>query len=179
MDRRIIKTQSVIRNAFLTKLVSSDLDDISIDLLCQEANINRSTFYSHYNNIYDLFESIENEFILKFQEFAVDIRQEDSSISNVLYSILTYVKEHGQALVTIIKSPNSVFLNRILQDYKPKSYEEWNKWHDYGSLNSFEYCFSFIANGCIALITSWIENGMKEDVGFITQLAERLMNTKY
>ena len=43
------------------KVISS----ITIKELCQKADINRSTFYSHYRDQFDLLQHIEDEILLE------------------------------------------------------------------------------------------------------------------
>jgi len=51
-----------IETAFLNLILNHKYEDISISQVCKEANINRSTFYSHYNDINDLIIKIEGKF---------------------------------------------------------------------------------------------------------------------
>lgn len=52
-------TKQVIKNAFLNLLNKKSYDQISVSELAKAANINRVTFYSHYDNIATLMEEIE------------------------------------------------------------------------------------------------------------------------
>ena len=61
MDLRIEKTEKGIRNAFIELRSSKPLEKITIKELCEHAYINKSTFYSHYKDIYDLSERMEEE----------------------------------------------------------------------------------------------------------------------
>lgn len=51
-----------IETAFLTLILNHRYEDISISQICEEAKINRSTFYSHYDDINDLIIKIEARF---------------------------------------------------------------------------------------------------------------------
>ena len=61
MDRRIEKTKSSIINAFLALRAQKDPEKIRVKELCEEAGINKSTFYTHYQDIYDLSEQLEKQ----------------------------------------------------------------------------------------------------------------------
>lgn len=61
MDKRIEKTKHVIFNAFIELRSKKALERLSVKELCELANINKSTFYAHYLDIYDLSDKIENE----------------------------------------------------------------------------------------------------------------------
>lgn len=61
MDIRKEKTQSAIKNAFLELHARKALEKITIKELCTLAQINKSTFYSHYDDIYDLSDQLQRE----------------------------------------------------------------------------------------------------------------------
>ncbi|MUT64791.1 TetR/AcrR family transcriptional regulator [Paenibacillus sp. NEAU-GSW1] len=53
-DRRIIRTRTMISEAFLVILHNKPFDEISIVDISEQANINRSTFYAHFIDKEDL-----------------------------------------------------------------------------------------------------------------------------
>ena len=61
MDLRIEKTKKSIRNAFIELRTKKPLEKITVKELCALACINKSTFYSHYEDIYALSEAMEQE----------------------------------------------------------------------------------------------------------------------
>ena len=63
-DRRIEKTEYVLVNSLAALMHSKNIKDISVKELCEYANVNRGTFYLHYNDIYDMLDTIENTLII-------------------------------------------------------------------------------------------------------------------
>ena len=59
MDLRIEKTEREIKNAFIGLRAKKPLEKITVRELCGLACINKSTFYAHYRDIYDLSDSME------------------------------------------------------------------------------------------------------------------------
>ena len=53
-DHRSRVTKMLIRKAFMELLRQKPLASISVKELCELAGINRGTFYSHYQDVYDL-----------------------------------------------------------------------------------------------------------------------------
>ena len=51
-----------IETAFLALILNHKYEDINISQICEQANINRSTFYCHYDDINDLVINIESKF---------------------------------------------------------------------------------------------------------------------
>lgn len=63
MDLRESRTKKNILNAFITLRSKKPIEKITIRELSELANINKTTFYRHYKDIYDLSDYVENAFI--------------------------------------------------------------------------------------------------------------------
>ena len=63
MDLRMLKTQNAIHEAFYKLRKKLPLEKIRVNELCQMAQINKSTFYRHYLDVYDLSNALESEII--------------------------------------------------------------------------------------------------------------------
>ena len=64
-DRRIRRTQAAINTAFLNLILEKELNKITVKELCEKADINKSTFYLHYRDIYDLAEFFQQSLATK------------------------------------------------------------------------------------------------------------------
>lgn len=63
MDLRVEKTKGSIVNAFLSLRAKKPLEKITVKELCQLARINKSTFYTHYQDIFALSHTLEGEVV--------------------------------------------------------------------------------------------------------------------
>lgn len=54
MDRRITKTKEAIQNAFFQLIEENQTTKITITKIAKTANIDRKTFYTHYNSPTDI-----------------------------------------------------------------------------------------------------------------------------
>lgn len=63
IDRRVQRSRQNIINAFLELRSKMDLEKITVTELCKKAEINKSTFYVHYHDLYDLSEQLETEIV--------------------------------------------------------------------------------------------------------------------
>ncbi len=62
-----VKTRALIKSTFAAMLSEKgEIGKITVTELVKRANINRGTFYSHYDDIYGVAEDYENELIDKF-----------------------------------------------------------------------------------------------------------------
>lgn len=91
-DLRIIKTNLNIRNAFIQLLNEKSFDSITVQNILDRALINRSTFYKHYSDKYDLLESITKDSLDKFKSL-IDVRFSNKEDINGLLKNMDKVYE--------------------------------------------------------------------------------------
>ena len=57
-DRRIAKTRAALGQALFALMQTRQWEDISIQLLCDEANVARSSFYAHFDSLGGLLDAV-------------------------------------------------------------------------------------------------------------------------
>ena len=72
-DRRIKRTRQVIYESFISLILEKEFSQISIKDITNQANISRSTFYSHYQDKYDLLDKIIQEKLSKLSQLLNEI----------------------------------------------------------------------------------------------------------
>jgi AcrR family transcriptional regulator len=60
-DRRVLKTKAALRDAMLDLMALRGWDELTIQEICDHANVGRSTFYVHYQSKEDLLSEGLNE----------------------------------------------------------------------------------------------------------------------
>lgn len=100
-DRRIRKTKEAIQNNFLELLKEKDLEKITIQDIANKADINRGTFYLHYEDKYYLLSEIEDEYVQSLArnvdlneiiDNSVDIETfAERFFENILKKIVAYI----------------------------------------------------------------------------------------
>lgn len=69
MDARARYTRMMVENSFLELLRQKPVLKITVTELCQSAQINRATFYKHYQDIPDLLEKMEESIFSRLRTF--------------------------------------------------------------------------------------------------------------
>ncbi|UUC42754.1 TetR family transcriptional regulator [Clostridioides difficile] len=88
IDLRVIKTNRSIKNAFIKLLNKKDFASITVQDIIDEALINRTTFYKHYADKYDLVETISKDFIEQFRIFTnIQISSEKQDFNTFINSM--------------------------------------------------------------------------------------------
>ena len=98
-DARVRYTVHMIQNVFLELLKEKPVAKITVKEICGHAEINRSTFYKHYQDVYDLMEKLENEAVEAFEKLL------DSYVQNetvpALVTLLTSLRENRELLLPL------------------------------------------------------------------------------
>ncbi len=128
MDLRIVKTEKVIREAFMKLRAEQPLEKIKVKDICDAALINKSTFYKHYLDVFDLSDKLENEFI----EHLIEIQGWETVFENpekLLGSVDESVKQDEQEWFVLFKDRIYVFWRKlsseIVQHYKEEGNDSY------------------------------------------------------
>jgi len=63
----------VIKESLINLLEEKDISQITIKEICENADVNRSTFYAHYTDQYDLLRKIEDEFLANIRDYLSEL----------------------------------------------------------------------------------------------------------
>ena len=85
-DRRVRRTKARLRQALAQLLLEKDLSSITVRELTDLADVNRGTFYTHYRDLYDMLEQMEQDML---DSYASDILQQD--ITPILRDVFRFV----------------------------------------------------------------------------------------
>jgi AcrR family transcriptional regulator len=107
-DLRVTKTLESINTALIESLKTCPLSKITVDTLCREARINRSTFYKYYTDKYHLLNSFLDKILTEFKK-NMDvsfINASPSSINEDRYSYnfrqtLVFLKNRQEIYTTL------------------------------------------------------------------------------
>ena len=84
LDRRVRYTRMVIKESFINLLEKKDISQITIKEICKDADINRSTFYSHYTDQYDLMRKIQDELLDNIRDYLAELEKSEDEVDSVL-----------------------------------------------------------------------------------------------
>ena len=118
VDRRVRKTKAQLRAGLARLMQKKSIKEITVKELVEEVDINRSTFYLHYTDIYQMLESIEAELMEEITHLVADypldpLNNKESSYPFIeqIFTILDHNKDICIALLG--KNGDMAFVNRI------------------------------------------------------------------
>ena len=163
-DSKYFYTARLMNHALLSLLEKKDLEFITVTEITKKAGVNRSTFYLHYENIYELLEeTIENlnkQFKNSFEiknPLAITSKRDAFLITEErLRPYLNFVKENKRVLKLINKKPQ-LFQSR-------KAYQKMYDEIFYPAISQFVegeteriYNLEFFTGGIVSIIYKWID----------------------
>ena len=113
MDLRVIKTKKNIRDAFLELRKKHTLDDIKVNALCEKAQVNKTTFYNHYQDVYDLSEELETEVLDKFLNNFQDIDMMLTDSQRFINGMHAVLESENEMLRIVFRDKMDELIDRI------------------------------------------------------------------
>lgn len=112
MDRRKRKTRSLIINTLYKLLEQQSFDKITVKQITEYADINRGTFYLHYQDKYDLLEKMIHEYTQSMIQYCFDNPKIEDNHS--LYLSFEYLKKHYNSLEPLLRNEGyTIFQNEL------------------------------------------------------------------
>jgi len=107
-SRRTRYTRKAMQDALIDLMRERPLGSITIKALCEQADVNRSTFYAHYDSIEELLHDIEDE-TMAWVTTALDqlLMQPDAAgVEHVIEHICRYIADNRNHL-QVLMSPTA------------------------------------------------------------------------
>lgn len=178
-DHRTRVTKMLIRKAFTSLLGQKPIQSISIKELCDTAGISRGTFYSHYTDIYDLLQQIENEMMSdleKAMEPLINIDTHNITPVEITTGIFKCLKDnYDMCIVTLGEYGDKAFALKLLNIGREKCLDSYMKYFKNISPKDIEWFYAFASGGCIGILQKWLDEGMARPAEEIAKMTENMM----
>lgn len=173
-DRRVKYTKMALRQSLISLMNDKAIEKITVKDICSNADINRGTFYAHYSDPYDLLHQIEDEL---FQEIlgSIETSLNTDSIAVLLSKIFETIVENKELCRVLFSDyGDKTFVKRIMFIARDRSIAEWKKMMPAVEDEQLGLLYMFYANGCVAIIQHWFENGTVESPKDLALFMEKI-----
>lgn len=157
-------------NALLSLLEKKSFEFITIREICEKAEVNRSTFYLHYDNTSDLLNETIDYLFGKFYSYfddhnamvVVDVSNcelKDLKFidDKFLRPYLSFVKENRRVFSAVLTRPGEFASNTVFQKMFDTIFAPILDRFQYPK-DDQNYVMMFYLNGITAIITEWIKH---------------------
>lgn len=167
-DRRIAKTKGALRDAFVSLLKTKSLNDITVAELCRTANVDRRTFYNHYNNVGEIIDEIDDIAMQiltgAVKDYSIDTKEFFDQFTKIMLANLDYYE-------VIVLDRSFYALEYRCKKMLREALIEYYTVHSSVDPLHLEYMAEYCASGIMSVYTHWIRHGRKIPVEELSQLA--------
>lgn len=159
-NKRKKSSMEKIEKIFLQLIQKKNIEEISVSTICEKADLNRSTFYANYIDIYDLAEKIKKDMEKEFAEFQISMNSKTDETGYL--NMFRHIKENQIFFKTYFKLED-------ISMSKPTEYrvDLAEKYYD----NKYiDYHIEFFRAGLNAVIKKWLAGGCKESPEVINEI---------
>ena len=157
-DLRIQKTYSSLKTAFLTLLEQYRFEDITVQQLCDCANIRRATFYLHFADKYEFLSFFIQEMRKELAE-NISVLEDTGETANyydlLFHELVLFFEKHPQ-LVAKIKSSQMLptLMGIFAEEIQKNVYQYLQKQKDDSKNNEMKA--HFYTGGILQLLLLWM-----------------------
>lgn len=176
-ESKYFNTATKMDLALISLLKKKPFEYITVSEICENAGVNRSTFYLHYETIIDLLDETTRYLLDDFRSYfptdIIDIVCCDRNelvfvCDKYLTPYLTYIKDHKEVFGTAITHSKTLKFEDVHKRlFDNISNPILDRFH-YPS-NIRQYVMMYYLNGINAIVLEWLRNGCDKA---ITEIAE-------
>lgn len=161
-NQRIRLTKQLLRESLIRLLAEKNIRSISVRELCDNAEINRTTFYKYYGSQFDLLVDLENSVLEQVESYLADKEVLQTDDIRLLTQITVFIEENLSLCRLLINNTvDSRFGERLLMLPKIQRLLGDQLLSEYQS-DEIEYMYQFVVNGGFSMIKSWINKDARE-----------------
>ncbi len=186
-DRRITRSKRALRGALIALIEERGLDAITVNDLCERADLNRGTFYNHFHDKENLLTALENEVLAEVA--LLQARMQNVTLGDmlafrvagrpvpVLVDLFEYLREESDFLRAVLGSGGDVRFGPRLREAVCENLVQ-NILHEKYRTNPtpfVNYYVAFYAAAYLGIIAQWVESGCLETPEEMARIAMRLL----
>ena len=181
-EHKYFNTAIKMDEALITLLEKKDFEYITIKEICETAGVNRSTFYLHYENTYELLQETARYIIDKhFAYYSADMQGITNGFrycdrndlvfitAEYLTPYLSFIKENQRIFKVSIKHFHSLNMNDV---YTKMFVHVFNPILEYFHVPEKErsYMMKFYLTGVFAIVTEWLDKNCSDEMETVIKI---------
>ena len=173
LDRKTRYTRMVLQDSLIELMREKPINKITIKELCEKADINRTTFYAHYTDQYDLLRKIEDETLSWAKDAFNTIigkASDENETLKVLEGICQYFVDNSKHLQVLMSEQGDIDFQKQLFTMVYQLCGIQPSTGRNGDADIKELYFIFAVNGSVGLIQHWLKNGLNQSAKEIAQI---------
>ena len=167
-SRRVRMTKMLLNESFLKFLAEKPLPRITIKEICEEADVNRSTYYAHFTDPYDQLQKLEADIMVDMtiyvDSIVTDGLHDDKKQKQIIKSILEYIQSKKHVFQVLLGSNGDANFERNLLTFFGERI-----FHREPAEMKLAYHYIYASTGSFGLIYYWIMDDNAVDIDTMAQ----------
>ena len=168
--------------ALISLLKKKPFDYITVSEICEEAGVNRSTFYLHYETFGDLLAETTRYLLDDFLAYfstdtkAIALNLADCELNDLIFicdkylsPYLSYVKDHKEIFGTALLYNQTLGFEDVYKRMFDNIFNPILERFQYTPSNR-QYVMMYYLNGVNAIILEWLRNGCDKSIQEIAEI---------
>ena len=162
--RNSTRTKKMIRRAFVDLISEKKLiSNITVAELAERADIAKSTFYNHYDDVYAIGDEILRELICELESIITEMEADKTADYRVnIKRIFNFLRENEEIYSKVADSPDAIFfidqikhivIHKVFANISSPMISS-NKAERYVQI-------SFLANACVVVMVNYFRGDIK------------------
>jgi AcrR family transcriptional regulator len=168
-DRRVLRTRRLLREALIDLIIERGWDNLSVQDVCDRADVGRSTFYTHFGDMEELL-------LGGFDDLRKMLRAQKSASNEKLAfvrGLIEHASEHAQLFRAIIgKRAGHAIEKRFRQTVIALVRDDLAE-HGYAG-RPLEVTTQYVAGALVGLLTWWADARNPIEVAEVEEMFRRL-----
>ena len=157
MDRRVRKTRKAIKTTLIDLMEKDDISKITVTEICNILDINRGTFYLHYESINDALLDIETEMVGNIRDIVM--AHDPRNLRVIFRELDLLIRDRLREYRILTSGDSSHFVNFITREMK-ELFDQLSMEDSAsaGRTKSQNYISAFLISGGIGVFIEWLRN---------------------
>ena len=162
-NERYQETDRLLKDTFVKLLQTREPGQITVSELCRETGINRSSFYLHFTDVFDLMSQLEQQLSVQCGLLFASEKDGSYDLKSRFVRLFAFIREHQDFYRAYLNEGGRVhFVEGIIPDSLRASYTSRLEEMRYTSERTLAYHQSFFRAGLTELVRLWLMNGCIE-----------------
>jgi len=179
IDRRVARSREMLHQALLSLIIEKGYEEITVENICERANVGRSTFYAHFTSKDDLkrrgLEHLRRELVEQQRKASSSV---DSNVNGLAFTLTMFehARNHIHLYRALVGSKGGAIalttIRQTLGEIVRGELAEIGGRDSHGS--SREFAVQYIVGAYMAVLTWWLDGGAKLPPERINAMFQRL-----
>lgn len=172
-NRRVKYTKMVLNESFLKFMAEKPISRITVKEICEDADVNRSTYYVHYTDPYDQLKKLEADIMVNMAIYVDGVTTEglhdDKKQLEIMKGVLEYIKSKQHIFQVLLTKGGDYDLQKdILSFFGERLFASDNSENPEDKVLHYKYIYA--STGAFGMIYHWIVDDSEMSVDELAKM---------